>query len=91
MRTRNVRQVTRTVQVSLSATEIKAIFATINTADTVTAGAVEHQRYSLLSVIEKLERASGIDRCSVEEWTLTADGEMLPTVQYARKTINGLA
>lgn len=71
--------------------EIKAIFAAINTVDTVTAGVVEHQRFSLVSAIAKLERASGIDRCSIEEWTLTADGEMLPTVQYARNLMNGLA
>lgn len=91
MRTRNVRTGTRRVQVSLDMTEIKAIFAAINTAGTVTAGVVEHQRYLLGGVIKKLERASGIDCCSVEEWTLTDEGESLPTVQYARNLMNGLA
>jgi hypothetical protein len=91
MRTRNVRTGARRVQVSLDVTEIKAIFAAINTADTVTAGVVEHQRFSLVSAIAKLERSSGVDRCSIEEWTLTADGEKLPTVQYARNLMNGLA
>lgn len=91
MRTRNIRSGARPVQVSLSKTEIKAIFAAINTADTVTAGVVEHQRFSLVSAIAKLERASGIDRCSVEEWTLTAEGERLPTVQWSRKMLGELA
>ena len=87
MRTRNVRSVTGSVQVSLGATEIRAIFAAINTAELVTAGVVRHPQCgsALLRAIEKIERASGVCRCSVDEWELTAEGERLPTVLYARK------
>lgn len=60
-------------QVALTESQIRGIFAAINTAGLLSRGRVRRrQRHeaALVSAIERLERASGIEQAEVEEWVL---------------------
>lgn len=65
--------VTNRVQVRLTVSQIRSIFAAINTAGMLSAGRIIRQPADadeLLDAISALERASGLDQATIDEWRL---------------------
>lgn len=59
------------VQVRLTVTQIRSIFAAINTAGMLSAGRINCQPADagdLVAAISALEKASGLDQAAVDEW-----------------------
>lgn len=60
-------------QVALTESQIRGIFAAINTAGLLSRGRIlRRQRHedALVAAIDRLERASGVEQAEVEEWIL---------------------
>jgi hypothetical protein len=63
----------RNVSVTLSVSEIRSLFAAVNTAGMLSAGRVADRdalEGTLMSALAKLEDASGVERETVDEWAM---------------------